>query len=253
MTNVFSDSYIMFKRNFVKTIRSPEGLVMALVVPVVMMVIFGLIFGSVAEVDGFDYLTFIVPGIIIQCVCNMSGATALSVHEDMSQGIFDRFRSMRIAKSAFLAGHVWMSVLRSIVITAVIIGASFAVGFHPTAGFVDWLIVAGILILFIIALTWLLVINGLIAKNSESITGLNFLLLILSFVSSGFAPVDTLPTALRIFAEHQPMTHIIDATRALLLGLPVGNSIWLALAWSGGITIVAFIAAVQIYKSKLTR
>lgn len=253
MTRVFSDSHIMFKRNLVKTMRSPESMTMALIVPIVMMAIFGLIFGSVAEVDGFDYLTFIIPGIIIQCVCNMSAATSLSVYNDMSGGIFDRFRSMRIAKSAFITGHVMLSVLRSIIITAIIIGTSFAVGFRPTAGVTGWLAAAGILALFIIAITWITVILGLVAKDAESISGLNFLLMIFSFVSSGFAPVETLPTALRIFATHQPMTHVIDATRALLLGLPTGNSVWLALAWSGGIAIVGFIIAVRIYAKKLTR
>ena len=254
MTNTFSDSLIMFKRCLTKNLRSPETVIMALFVPIVMMILFGFVFGGVAgDVGGFSYINFIVPGIIVQCICNASGSTGMGLHNDMSKGLFDRFRSMQIAKSAFLNGHAWMSILRSIIITIVIIGAGFAVGFRPNAGFTDWLLAAGLMILFIIAVTWVVVIFGLIVKDSEAISGMVFLLTILTFVSSGFAPPETLPTALRIFATHQPMTHVIDATRALLLGLPLGNSLWLALAWSGGITIVAFIAAVQIYKSKLTR
>ena len=254
MTNVFSDSIIMLKRCFTKNLRSPETVIMALGVPVIMMVLFGFVFGGVAgDVDGFSYINFIVPGIIVQCICNASGATGMGLHNDMSKGIFDRFRSMQIAKSAFLNGHAWMSILRNMVITIVIIGAGFAVGFRPAASFTDWLLAAGVLFLFLIAITWITVIFGLIVKDSEAISGLAFLLTILTFVSSGFAPPETLPTALRIFAQHQPMTHVIDATRALLLGLPLGNSLWLALAWSGGIAIVAFTIAVQIYKSKLTK
>jgi len=170
----------------------------------------------------------------------------------MTKGIFDRFRSMRISKSAFLSGHALLSILRSFIITGIIIGTSFAIGFRPTAGIADWLIVIGIMTLFITCITWITVIFGLVVKDSESLSGLNFLLVIFSFISSGFAPVDSLPTVLRIFATHQPMTHVIDATRALLLGLPAGNSIWLALAWCVGIAVAGFVIAVQIYKRKLT-
>jgi len=251
---MFRDSAIMFRRCFSKTLRSPEAVTMALIVPVIMMVLFGLIFGSVADVGyDFSYINFIVPGIIVQCVVNASAATSYSVHSDMTTGIIDRFRSMAIAKSAFISGHVWVSVLRSIAITAVTIGAAFVIGFRPNAGFVDWLITAGILILFIIAVTWLVVIIGLTAKDSESISGFNFLLVIFTFLSSGFAPPDALPTALRIFATHQPMTPVIDSVRALMLGLPLGNEIWIALFWCVFITIAAFVIAVQLYKSKLTK
>jgi len=253
MTKTISDSYIMFKRVLVKNTRSPEAVIMALIVPIVMMVLFGMVFGGVAEVEGFNYINFIVPGIIIQCICNMSGATSMGVHTDMSTGIFDRFRSMLIAKSAFLAGHVWVSVLRSIIITAVTFGFAFVIGFRPYAGFVDWLLVAGVLIMFIIAITWLVVILGLIATSGEDINGFNFLLVIFTFVSSAFAPTETLPTALRVFAEHQPMTHVINATRALLMGLPLENSLWLALAWSAGLAVAAFLLAVRIYRGKLTQ
>ena len=253
MTRVFTDTNIMFKRNLTKTLRSPEAMIMALIVPVVMMVLFGFVFGGVAgDVEGFSYLNFIIPGIILQCICNMSSATSLSVHNDMTKGIFDRFRSMRISKSAFLSGHALLSILRSFVITGVIIGASFIVGFRPTAGILDWLIAIGILTLFITSITWIAIIFGLIAGDAESLSGITFLLVVVSFISSGFTPVESLPLVLRVFATHQPMTHIIDATRALLLDLPAGNSIWLALAWGVGISVVGFIAAIQIYKRKLT-
>jgi len=253
MSKVFADSFTMFKRCFVKTLRSPESVIVALVVPIVMMILFGYVFGGVAQIEGFNYINFIVPGIILQCICNASAATALSVHNDMSKGIIDRFRSMQIAKSAFISGHVWMSVIRSIAITVMTFGAAFVVGLRPSAGFIEWLAIAGLLTLFIIAITWVVVIFGLIAKDSESISGCTFLLVILTFLSSGFAPTETLPTVLRVFANNQPMTPVIDAVRGLMLGMPLGNEIWIALAWCIGIIVVAFVAAVQIYKSKLTR
>jgi len=253
MSRTISDSYIMFKRCFIKASRSPEAMTMALVVPFVMMVLFGFVFGGIVDIEGFSYINFIVPAIILQCICNSSTATALSVHDDMSKGIIDRFRSMQIAKSAFISGHVWMSVIRSVVIAIATFGAAFVVGFRPTAGFMEWLSVAGILLLFIIAITWLVVIIGLISKDAEAISGANFLIVIFVFLSSAFAPLETLPTILRVFARHQPMTPVIDSLRGLMLGTPLGNEIIIALAWCIGLIVVGFALAVHIYKRKLTK
>jgi len=248
-----TDSYIMFRRNLTKTLRSPEAVIMAVVVPVIMMVLFGIIFGGVAEIEGFSYINFIVPGIILQCICNSSTATAISVHNDMTKGLIDRFRSMRISKSAFISGHVWMSVIRSIVITAATIAAAFAIGFRPEAGLIDWLIAIGILLLFIVAVTWIIVIVGLIANDAEAASGASFLLVVFTFASSGFAPVETMPAVLRVFAENQPMTAVIDAVRNLVMGVRDSSEIITALVWCAGITIAAFVLARRIYKSKLTK
>ncbi|MCL2717884.1 MAG: ABC transporter permease [Lachnospiraceae bacterium] len=253
MSKAISDSYIMFKRCLIKTSRSPEAVTMAIVVPFIMMVLFGYVFGGIASIEGFNYINFIVPGIILQCICNSSAATSLSVHNDMSKGIIDRFRSIQIAKSAFISGHVWMSVIRSIVITIATFGAAFMIGFRPTAGFAEWLVISGILILFIIAMTWLVVIIGLVSKDAEAISGINFLLVVFVFLSSAFAPPETLPTVLRVFAKHQPMTPVIDALRGLLLGTPLENEIEIALIWCIGLIVFGFVLAVHIYKSKLTK
>jgi len=252
-TRVFSDSLTMFRRNFTKTLRSPESMFMAVVVPVVIMILFGYVFGGIANVGELSYINFIVPGIIIQCVTNASSATALALHSDMSKGIIDRFRSMAIAKSAVISGHVWLSVIRSMIITAVVIGAAFAIGFRPSASFTDWLIVSAILTLFIIAVTWVAVIIGLLSKDSESISGGMFLLTILTFLSSAFTPTEALPTVLRIFAENQPMTHVINAVRSLMLGMPANGALLTSILWCVAIAVIAFIVAVQVYKSKLTR
>jgi len=253
MSKTFSDSYVMFKRCMKKTLRSPEAMTMAIVVPFVMMVLFGMVIGGVVEMEGMSYISFVVPGIILQCVCNSAIATSLNVQNDMTKGIIDRFRSMRVAKSAFIQGHVWVSVIRSVAITAATIGAAFAIGFRPTAGLLEWLAAIGILLLVIIAVTWLVMIIGLTAKNAESISGANALVMLFVFMSSAFAPPEGLPLVLRVFAQHQPMTPIIDALRGLLLGVPMTNEIWIALAWCIGIIIVAYIVAVGVYKSKLTK
>lgn len=243
----------MFKRCVTKNLRSPEAVFMAFIVPVVLMVLFGFVFGGIVDLGEISYINFIVPGIIVQCVTNASATTSFSIHNDMSTGIIDRFRSMAIAKSAVMSGHVWVSVIRSIVITTVVILTAFAIGFRPTAGLVEWLQVAALLTLFMIAVTWVVVIFGLIAKDAESISGTSFLLTILVFLSSAFAPTETLPTALRIFAENQPMTHVINALRNLLLGFPMDGEFLTAIVWCVGITVVAFTVSVQIYKAKLTR
>jgi len=243
----------MFKRNLTKTLRSPEAIAMAVIVPVFMMVMFGFVFGGIADVGDLSYINFIVPGIIIQCVTNASITTAFNIQNDMSKGIIDRFRSMAISKAAFISGHVWVSVIRSMVITSVTIGAAFAIGFRPVAGFTDWLIIAGVLTLFIITITWLVVIIGLIAKDPESISGGSFLMMILVFMSSAFAPPETLPTVLRIFATYQPMTPVIDAVRGLMLGMPDNNTLGIALIWCVAIIALSFAGALHIYKRKLTK
>jgi ABC-type polysaccharide/polyol phosphate export systems, permease component len=253
MNRALSDSYIMFKRCLIKTLRSPEAVLTALFVPVIMMILFGYVFGSVASIEGGNYIDFIVPGIIVQCICNASISTSLNVHNDMTTGIIDRFRSMQIAKSAFISGHVWMSVLRNIIITTVTFGAAYAIGFRPTASLKEWGVIAGILILFIIAITWFAVVIGLIAKNDESISGAIFLLTIFVFLSSAFAPIDSLPTILKALAKHQPMTLVIEALRGLMMDTPLDNEIMIAFAWCVGITVVCFLLAVRIYKSKLTK
>jgi len=250
---LFADTYTMFKRCLTKTLRSPESMVMAIVVPVVLMVLFGFVFGGIVDLGDINYINFIVPGIIIQCITNASTATALGIHSDMSTGIIDRFRSMAISKSAVISGHVWVSVIRSMIITAVTVGAAIAIGFRSDAGLADWLLIAAVLTLFIVAVTWLVVIFGLIAKDVESISGAGFLFTVLVFLSSAFAPTDSLPTALRVFAQHQPMTAVINAVRNLMLGFPLDGELGIAIAWCVGITVVAFALSVYIYKSKLTR
>ena len=250
----FADSYTMFKRCLTRALRSPEAVIMAIVVPAVIMVLFGFVFGGIVDLGEINYINFIVPGMIVYCIANAAQATSLGLHTDLSTGIVDRFRSMSIAKSAILSGHVWVSVLRSMVITASSLVVSLAIGFRPAAGLFDWLVIAGVLTLFIVMVTWIFVIFGLIAKDAESVSGVGFLFTILVFLSSAFTPTETLPTVLRVFAERQPITLVINALRNLMLGLPAENNalLW-AVVWCAGIAAAAFAAAVGIYKRKLTQ
>jgi ABC-2 type transport system permease protein len=240
----------MTKRCLVTSLRNPETIATAIFVPAIVMALFGLIFGNVVNVGDYNYIDFIVPGIVLQTVAQAVTSVAISVNNDMNKGMNDRFRSMCISKSSVLTGHVLSAVARNMIATAVVIGVAILLGFRPQAGFVDWLVIAGILVLYMLAVTWIAVICGIIAKTPESAGTMPFLLFVLPYISSGFVPVETLPRGLKWFAGHQPMTPIIDSLRALTLGLPVGNSLTLALVWSVGIIGVAFLIAVHVYKKR---
>jgi len=242
----------MFMRNLKTTFRNPDAFGAAIIVPAFLMWLFGSVFGAIMDFGEMNAINFIVPGIIMQTVSNGVSSTAVGVNNDMSKGIIDRFRSMPIAKSAVLTGHVMASVVRNLITTVIIIGVAVAMGFRPQAGFLDWLLITAVLILFMLAITWIGVVGGLIAKTPESTTSILFLLFLLPFLSTGFVPAEALTGGLRWFVANQPMTPIIETLRALMLGFPIENNfLVLALAWSVGFIVVAFTLAVQIYKRKL--
>lgn len=246
------DSWIMFKRCLLTSLRNPEALLVATIVPFLLMFLFGTIFGNIADIGEFNYIDFIVPGIILQSIGQASQYSAMNVATDMTKGIIDRFRTMSISKSAVLIGHTGAGVVRNTISTITIIGTAFILGFKPIGDFADWVIVVGLLILVNIAISLLAVLCGLISKTVEGSSGLMLPLFILPFISSGFVPVDTMNSGIRWFAEVQPMTPIIDSIRALTLDLPLGNSLWVASAWCVGIIIVAFAASLKVYKSKIS-
>jgi ABC-2 type transport system permease protein len=242
----------MFKRCLLIAMRNPEALAMATITPFFLMFLFGTVFGNIADIGDFNYIDFIVPGIILQSVAQAAQYSAINVTTDMTKGIIDRFRSMPISKYAVLIGHTGAGMVRNTITTLVIIATAFILGFRPQGGFMNWLIVVGFLMLIIIAMSLIAVLCGLISKTAEGSTGLMFPLFILPYLSSGFAPTETRPRGIGWFAEIQPMTPIIDSIRALMLDMPAGNSLWIALAWCAGIIIAAFITAAQVYKRRLS-
>jgi len=249
--NVILDSWLMFMRCLRTTLRNPDAFGQAIIVPAGVMVLFGLVFGNIMDVGAYSYIDFIVPGVILQTVAQGATASAIGVNNDMMKGIIDRFRSMPIAESSVLTGHVLAAVVRSMITAVVATGIAIAIGFRPDAGFIDWLLIAGVLVLYTLAITWIAVICGLIAKTPESAGTYPFLLFFLPYISSGFAPIESMPAGIRWFAANQPMSPIINSLRALMLNEPTGNSLPLALVWSVGIIILAFIISVAIYKRKL--
>jgi ABC-2 type transport system permease protein len=246
--NILYDSKVMFKRCMKIALRNPEALVQATITPIFLMLLFGAVFGNIADVGTYSYVNFIIPGIILQAVAQATQYTAINVNTDMTKGIIDRFRSMPLANSAVLIGHAGASVVRNIITTIVIISTAFVIGFRSGAGFVYWLLIAGLLLLSVTAITCFAVFCGLKAKSPESSSGLMFPLFILPFVSSGFAPTETMHIAIRWFAEYQPMTPIINSVRALMHGQLPGNDLWTALAWTVGATVLSFTFAVRRYR-----
>jgi ABC-2 type transport system permease protein len=231
--------------------RNPEAFLQAIFTPFILMFMFGIVLGNIMDVGDFNYIDFIVPGVILQSVAQVASYSAIIVTTDMKKGVIDRFCSMPISKSAVLIGHTGTGIMRNTLATSVIIGTALLLGFRPQGGLVNWIIVAGFLLLIIIALSLIAVLCGLISKTPEGSSGLMFPLFILPFMSSGFAPTENLPRGIKWFAEVQPMSPIIDTIRAFMLDLPVSNSVWTALAWCVGIIIAAFVAATQVYKRKV--
>ncbi|MCL2526777.1 MAG: ABC transporter permease [Defluviitaleaceae bacterium] len=253
ITGLFTDSWVMFKRSLTMTFRNPDAFGAAIIVPAFLMWLFGSVFGAIMDFGDYSAISFIMPGIILQTVSQGVASTAVGVNNDMAKGIIDRFRSMPISRSAVLTGHVLASVVRNIITAAIIIGVAIIMGFRSQAGVVDWLLITGVLILFMLAITWIGVVGGLLAKTPEGTTSILFILFLLPFLSTGFVPAEALSGGLRWFVANQPMSHIIDSIRALMLGTPLArNTLVLALSWCIGITVAFFALSVQIYKRKLS-
>lgn len=244
-----SDSLTMVDRSVRHTVRNLESLLMSVILPVVLLLMFVHVFGGAIDPAG-GYVNYVVPGIILLCTGYGAASTAVDVNVDLSEGIVDRFRSMPIVSSAVLTGHVVASVARNTLATTLVVTVAYLSGFRPDAGPGGWLAAAGLLLLFVLALSWVAVCFGLLARTVEGANGFTFLVLFLPYLSSAFVPVATLPDWLRPFAEHQPITPMVETVRGLLMGTPIGNSAGLALAWFGGITVVAYLAASALFKRR---
>ena len=244
------DGFIMFKRCLIISLRNKETLLTATIIPFFLMFLFATIFGSTSHIGNFNYIDFIVWGIILQSIGQTAQFSAMSVAVDMTTGIIDRFRCMSISKSAVLIGHTGAGMIRGVLSNIVVILTALMLGFRPQAGFVQWLVVIILLLLINMTFTLIAVLCGMVSTSVGGASGLLIPLFILPFISSGFAPVDTMPTSIGWFAAIQPMTPMIDSLRGLTLNLPLGNSLWLALAWCVGLSIVSFALAVRIYNRK---
>lgn len=241
------DAVIMSQRSLRHSLRNIDALLIGVILPIFLLVMFTYVFGGAIETGG-DYIDFVVPSIILLCAGYGAGTTAVSVTQDMTEGIVNRFRTMQVVSSAVLTGHVVASMARNLFSTFLVVVLSFPFGFRPSAGPWQWLAVFGLITLFILALSWLAATFGLLVRSVDAASSLSFFILFLPYVSSAFVPIHTLPDWLRPFAEHQPITPIIDSMRALLFDTPVGDSGWIAVSWCVGILVVSLIGAVFFWR-----
>ncbi|MET7764698.1 ABC transporter permease [Streptomyces sp. NPDC005393] len=229
--------------------RNLDAVLTAMLLPIMLMLVFVYFFGGAID-TGTEYVTYVVPGAMLLCAGFGSANTAVTVTHDMAGGIIDRFRSLDIGGTPIVTGHVAASVLRNTVATAMVFGVAFLIGCRPDASPLDWVAVEGILLMYILAISWLSACFGVIARSPEAAGGFTFVMMFLPYPSSAFVPIDTMPGRLHGFAEHQPVTPIIEALRALLLDRPVGDSAWQALAWCGGILAVAVALSGALFRSR---
>ena len=229
--------------------RNLDVLLTSLALPVLLMLLFVYLFGGAIQ-TGTRYVTYVVPGVLLLCAGFGASMTAVSVTTDMTGGIIDRFRSMDVAGPAVLAGHVAASVVRNLASTVLVFGVAFLIGFRPDAGPLDWLAAGGVLLLFILAISWLAAAVGLLARSPEAAGGFSFLVMFLPYPSSAFVPIEAMPTWLHGFATQQPVTPVIETLRGLLLGLPVGTSPARAVAWCLGLLVASVAVSGVLFRRR---
>jgi ABC-2 type transport system permease protein len=249
-THFFGDTALLTGRSLRHIMRSPDTIITTTIMPIAFMLLFVYVFGGAISSGSDSYVTYLLPGILLITIASGISYTAYRLFLDMKSGIFERFQSMPIARSSVLWAHVLTSVVANLVSVVVVVGVALLMGFRSGADVLGWLAVAGILILFTLALTWLAVIAGLSANSVDGASAFSYPLIFLPFISSAFVLTATMPGPVRAFAEHQPVTPIVNTIRDLYAQQPIGTDIWIALAWCAGILIVAYALAMATYHRK---
>jgi len=251
-THFFADTAILTGRSLRHILRSPDTIITTLITPIAMMLLFVYVFGGAINAGSDSYVTYMLPGILLITIASGISYTAFRLFGDMQSGIFGRFQSLPIARSSVLWAHVLTSLVANLISLVVVVLVALLMGFRTGAGVLGWTAVAGILVLFTLALTWIAVIPGLTAKSVDGAGAFAYPLIFLPFISSAFVPTESMPGPVRAFAEHQPVTSIVNAIRDLFTQQPVGTDIWIALAWCVGILIVAYIFANVSYRRRIS-
>jgi ABC-2 type transport system permease protein len=251
MTHVIGDTATLTGRSLRHILRSPDTIVTTAVTPIALMLLFVFVFGGAIDTGADASVDYMLPGILLITIASGVAYTAYRLFLDLKGGIVERFQSMPIARSSVLWAHVLTSLVANLASLVVVVGVAFLVGFRPAAGVLEWLAVVGILVVYILALTWIAVIAGLSAKTVDGASAFSYPLIFLPFISSAFVPTESMPGPVRWFAENQPTTSIVDAVRNLFSARPVGADIWVALAWCVGILVVAYAGAVLTYRRRV--
>jgi ABC-2 type transport system permease protein len=246
-----NDTATLLGRSLRHILRSPDTIITTAITPIGMLLLFVYVFGGAIDTGGTKYVDYLLPGILLITVASGVAYTALRLYTDVASGIFERFQSMPIARSAILWGHVITSLIANLVSLALVVVVAVAIGFRSSADVVAWLEVLGILVMFTLALTWLAVSAGLAAKSPDGAGAFAYPLIFLPFISSAFVPTAGMPDPVKWFAEHQPVTSIVNTLRSLYANQPVGNDLWTALAWCSGLLVVAYTLGMRTYRHKL--
>ncbi|KAF5991801.1 ABC transporter permease [Streptomyces sp. WAC00263] len=247
----FGDTAVLTGRTLRHVTRSMDTIITTVITPVAMMLMFVYVFGGAIDTGSVSYVNYMLPGILLMTIASGISYTAYRLFTDMKSGIFERFQSMPIARSGVLWAHVFTSLVANLISLVIVVGVALLMGFRSGAGALAWLAVAGILLLFTLALTWIAVIPGLSAASVEGAGAFAYPLIFLPFISSAFVPTETMPGPVRWFAEHQPVTSIVNTIRDLFARQPVGDDIWIALAWCVGVLVVAYVFAMVAYRRKI--
>lgn len=251
LNGIVCDSFTMYTRCMILSKRNLGSFLTGIATPVLMMLLFVYVLGGAIDVGNMDYINYLLPGILLQCIGQCGSITAISVNNDHKQGIISRFRTMPIAKSSVLIGYELSAIVRIIITTIFVVFLAILIGFRPNAGLVQWIIAIGLLILYIAAISSVSILFGLIAKSAETASAFTVLISFLPYLSSGFAPTNTMPSGLKIFAENQPMTLIIESLRMLLLESRVDKNLLYAIIWILIILIVSSTSSLIIFNKKL--
>lgn len=255
ITRFFGDTATLTGRSMKHVLRSPDTVITTAVMPVAIMLLFVYVLGGAVSAgqDGGsgEYIDYVLPGVLLITVAMGISYTAYRLFIDLQSGIFDRFHSMPIARSSVLWAHVLTSLVANIISVALVVGVALLMGFRTGTGVLGWLAVAGIVILFTFALTWVAVLSGLAAKSVDGASAVLQPLIFLPFISSAFVPTASMPGPVRWFAEHQPVTSIVNTLRNLFAQQPVAGDIWIALAWCLAISVAAYAGAMVVYRRRI--
>ncbi len=247
-----SDTSVLLGRSLRHISRSMDTIITTAIMPIAFMLLFVFVFGGAINTGTDSYVNYLLPGILLITIASGISYTAYRLFLDLKGGIFERFQSMPIARSSVLWAHVLTSLVANLVSLVVVVLMALLMGFRTGAGVAQWLGVAGLLVLFTLALTWLAVIAGLSAKTVDGASAFSYPLIFLPFISSAFVPTETMPAPVRAFAENQPVTSIVNSIRDLLNQQQVGSDLWMAIAWCVGILVVAYFFAMAAYRRKIS-
>jgi ABC-2 type transport system permease protein len=251
-THFFGDTAVLTGRSLRHITRSPDTIITTAIMPIALLLLFVYVLGGAINSGAHSYVSYLLPGILLITIASGISYTAFRLFLDMQSGIFERFQSMPIARSSVLWAHVLTSLVANLISLVVVVLVALLMGFRSGAGVLEWLAVAGILILFTLALTWIAVVAGLSAKSTDGVSAFSYPFVFLPFISSAFVPTHTMPGPVRAFADNQPVTSIVNTIRDLYTQQAVGTDIWIALAWCVGILIVASSFARVIYRRRIS-